>query len=298
MTLALEHHCLDLRYAALRTTSRSKERRLLASLAENGQLAPVIVVASAHPHRYVLIDGYKRARALKRLQSDVVQAMLWEVEEPDALICERLLLRSDGEGALEQGWLLQELQQRFNLNHAELARRFDVSESWVSRRLALVQQLPESIHEAVRAGRVVAHAAQKYLVPLARANREHAMKLSAAIGNLSLSSRQIGSLYVAYQQADDDGKELIVTRPELAVRAQQEVDAQHQKSHPDPAEQLEHDVHVLVGAARRVQRNLQEDLIKRLPSEQRQRLKLAIEQTAIDIRTIQATLNKEFPPHA
>jgi ParB/RepB/Spo0J family partition protein len=298
MTLALEHHCLDLRYATLRTTSRSKERRLLASLAQNGQLIPVVVVASPDPNRYVLIDGFKRARALERLQSDVVQAMHWELEEPDALICERLLRRTDGDGPLEQGWLLQELQQRFQLNHAELARRFDVSESWVSRRLALVQQLPESVHEAVRAGRIVAHAAQKYLVPLARANREHATKLSKCIGNLALSTRQVGALYVAYQQADDAGRELVVTHPELVLRAQQESAASNSDPHPDPVEQLEQDLRVLTAVARRTSRTLHEGLVKRLPPEQRQRFKLAIDQAALDIKVTQTTLAKEYPSHA
>jgi hypothetical protein len=40
------------------------------------------------------------------------------------------------------------------------------SVSWVSRRLALVRELPESIQEHVRRGEIVAHAAEKYLVPL------------------------------------------------------------------------------------------------------------------------------------
>lgn len=297
--LTLEHHCLDLRYATLRTTSRAKERRLLASLAQNGQLVPVVVVPSSETNRYVLIDGYKRAQALRRLHSDVVQGMLWELEEPDALICERLLRRRDGDGPLEQGWLLHELQQRFQLSLGELARRFDVSTSWVSRRLALVQQLPDSVHEAVRAGRIVAHAAQKYLVPLARANREHATKLSESIGGLGLSTREVGVLYAAYQQADDDeGKDLVVTRPELVLRARQQVAATKSDPYPDPAEQLENDLRILTAVARRTCRTLREDFIKRLPPTRWQRFKLAIDQAAIDIHSFQDAFAKEYSSDA
>jgi len=43
------------------------------------------------------------------------------------------------ETALEQGWLLAELEQHFGYGLEELARRFDRSVSWVSRRLALVE---------------------------------------------------------------------------------------------------------------------------------------------------------------
>ncbi|MCC6807083.1 MAG: chromosome partitioning protein ParB, partial [Deltaproteobacteria bacterium] len=42
--MVLEFHQLDLRYAEIRSGDAKKEKRLLASLAEHGQQAPVIVV--------------------------------------------------------------------------------------------------------------------------------------------------------------------------------------------------------------------------------------------------------------
>jgi hypothetical protein len=44
----------------------------------------------------------------------------------------------------------------------ELARQFDRSVTWVSRRLALVELLPEAIQEQVREGKVAAQVAMKY----------------------------------------------------------------------------------------------------------------------------------------
>ena len=61
------------RYEALRTRSAIRERRLLASLAEIGQQAPVIVVRDGE--RLVVVDGYKRLRALGRLGHDTVQTI-------------------------------------------------------------------------------------------------------------------------------------------------------------------------------------------------------------------------------
>ena len=52
-----------------------------------------------------------------------------------------MLRGGDGDSAIEQGWLLRELMQRFGLGLDELARRFDRSTSWVSRRLGLVTDL-------------------------------------------------------------------------------------------------------------------------------------------------------------
>ena len=53
----------------------------------------------------------------------------------------------EGATALEQGWLLHELAGRFALSLEDLGRRFARSASWVSRRLALVEELPEAIRE-------------------------------------------------------------------------------------------------------------------------------------------------------
>jgi hypothetical protein len=64
---------------------------------------------------------------------------------------------SEHETALEVGWLLAELEVGYRLD--ELARRFDRSASWVSRRLALVEVLPETIQQQVRKGKVLAQVA-------------------------------------------------------------------------------------------------------------------------------------------
>ena len=55
----------------------------------------------------------------------------------------------------------------FGSSHQELAIRFGRSRSWVSRRLALAGELPRIAVDAVRKGAVCAHAAMKYLSPVA-----------------------------------------------------------------------------------------------------------------------------------
>jgi len=134
--MELEFHQLERRYEALRVLSPQRERRLLVSLEAHGQQQPIIVVRhSEAPDRYVVIDGYKRLRALKRLKQDTVEATLWDLSEAEALVLERSLRNAPGESALEQGWLLAELSRSAGWSQEELARRFDRSPSWVSRRL-------------------------------------------------------------------------------------------------------------------------------------------------------------------
>jgi ParB family chromosome partitioning protein len=144
----LELHQLELRYEGIRKRAPVAERQLVGSLAEIGQQLPIIVVGEAD--RFILIDGYKRVRALKRLAHDTVRATGWQMPEVEALLLERRL-RCASEDAFDQAWLLAELRNRFGLSLEELARRFDRNKSWVSRRLALIQVLSTTIQDSVRA---------------------------------------------------------------------------------------------------------------------------------------------------
>ena len=146
--MQLEFHQLDRRWEHLRVHHPMRQRRLLASLAETGQQTPIVVVAAeTQPERYVVIDGYKRIAALEQLGRDTVEAIVWPMTEAAAVLLDRSLRLSTHETALELGWLLQELEQRFGYSLDELARRFDRSVRWVSRRLALVERLPEAIQQ-------------------------------------------------------------------------------------------------------------------------------------------------------
>jgi len=165
--MQLEFHPLDRRWEHLRVRQPRLQRRLLASLAESGQQTPIVVVAADQPGRYLVIDGHKRIAALQQLGRDTVQATVWPMSDAEALLLDRSLRLSAQESALEQGWLLSEMEQRFGYSLEELARRFDRSASWVSRRLALVELLPEAIQQQVREGATAAQVAMKYLVAMA-----------------------------------------------------------------------------------------------------------------------------------
>jgi len=159
--MELEFHQLDLRYEHLRVRQPARERRLLASLADLGQQMPIVVVASPAGTQ-VVVDGYKRVRCLHRLHRDTVQAVSWEMAEPDALIFRHRLHAEGAACAIEEGWLLRTLYEDHRVAMEQLARRFDRSVSWVSRRLSLVRDLPDVIQRRVQEGRLAAHAAMKY----------------------------------------------------------------------------------------------------------------------------------------
>ena len=217
----------------------------------------MVVVSEAE--RFVLIDGYKRVRALKRLARDTVRATRWQIAEVEALLLERGLRRGS-EDAFDQAWLLAELQERFGLSLEELARRFEHSKSWVSGRLALIQALPASIQEQVRAGTLEAHAAMKYLVPLARADAAAAQQLATAIAPLKPTSREVGALYQGWQSGTARTRELILASPQIYLQAQ----AAQTPAPPSATQRFLQDLGALGGIARRAHRALEEGLLQQL----------------------------------
>jgi hypothetical protein len=80
----LEFHQLELRYERLRVIRPEQERRLLASLAEVGQQVPIVVIQDPGNGRFVVIDGYRHVRSLRRPVQDTVGASCWPGNEADA----------------------------------------------------------------------------------------------------------------------------------------------------------------------------------------------------------------------
>jgi ParB/RepB/Spo0J family partition protein len=219
--MQLEFHQLDRRWEHLRVRHPGRQRRLLASLAQSGQQTPIVVVAAeGQADRYVVIDGYKRIAALEQLGRDTVEAVAWPMSEAAAVLLDRSLRLSEHETALEVGWLLAELEQRFGYSLDELARRFDRSVSWVSRRLALVEILPEAIQQQVRAGKVLAQVAMKFLVPVARQSLEDCQRMAAIFANHHCDTRQAGQLYAAWRQGSPAIRQRILDQPELFFKTQ------------------------------------------------------------------------------
>jgi ParB/RepB/Spo0J family partition protein len=262
----VELHQLNLRYERVRKRHPLQERSLLSSLAEVGQQLPIVVVSEAD--RLVLIDGYKRVRALKRLGRDTVRATHWQIEEAEALMLERGLRRGS-EDALDQAWLLAELQERFGWSLEELARRFEHSKSWVSGRLALLQLLPVPVQEQVRLGSLSAHAAMKYLVPLARRNAAAAAQLAAALTPLKPTTREVGALYAGWAAGTERTRELIVSSPQVYLQAQ----AAQAAPSPSATQRFVQDLGALGGIARRAYRALEQGLLQQLLESERTEVK-------------------------
>ena len=293
VVIELELHQIEPRYENLRRKSVGRERHLCGSLADIGQQSPVVIVAATdNSDRFVLVDGYKRLRALRRLRHDTIQAVCWQMSEPEALMLERLMRQAEADGPFEQAWILAELRERFGLELSELARRFDRSASWVSRRLALVKELPTPVQEHVRNGDITAYVAMKYLVPLARAKRSDCERLCAAIAPLCLSTRQAAEVCSAFSSGNEASRDLLLSDPAVFVRVAQEA----RKPPPQviPARVMIYDLSALAAIARRVSRRLRDGVSQQILPTERPEIVACAAQAQADVSALWERIAKEF----
>ena len=277
----LEPHQIDLRYEALRLLDPRRERLLVASMAAIGQQAPVVVVQGPSQSQPILVDGFKRIRALKHLRRDTVQAIAWDLEEREAQLLGRLMRSASRESPMEQAWLLEELKSRFRMSPEELARRFDRTPSWVSRRLALVRVLPEPVQAAVRKGRLSSHTAMRVLVPLARANRKDCLALLEALLKAACSTRQAEALHAGWVRGSAEVRARILADPALFLRAAAVTPV------PDPVGKaglalLLEDFGEMGRRARRATRRVQEGVLDGLLPKEALEVKQALRQVRAD----------------
>lgn len=219
-TLTLEHPQLALRYAALRLPDSAALAALTRSLERSGQLTACLAVPEREGPAFVLLDGYRRVEALKRLGRDTVWVQVWHCPLAEGL--GRVLARTQTRrsAAIEEALLLRELAEDSGLSQHELARRTGRDVSWVNRRLTLLNALSEELLAALVAGRLSVWAATRVLAPLARANSEHARTLLEALAREPLSTRELRRWYAHYVQANRTTRARLVEHPRLFVQAQ------------------------------------------------------------------------------
>jgi len=293
--MQLEFHQLDRRWEHLRVRHPARQRRLLASLADSGQQTPIVVVAvEGQADRYVVIDGYKRIAALEQLGRDTVEAVVWPMSEAAAVLLDRSLRLSERETALEVGWLLAELEQRFGYGLDELARRFDRSVSWVSRRLALVEVLPQAIQQQVREGKILAQVALKFLVPVARQSLEDCQRMAAIFAQHHCDTREAGQLYAAWRKGSPAIRKRILDDPELFFKAQRQA---QEKAPAGTGAELLRDLEMMAAIANRAHRRLAGAAAMELDHQQLKAARHQIDRIQNQLRRIEETIRPEKKPH-
>lgn len=209
---------LDERYGRLRAWDRRRETQLMASIEEHGQQDAIGVVAEGEG-RFVVVDGHKRVRALRRLRRDTVKAIVWDMPPAQALAAAYRAASRQSYTAIEDGWLIYELHRVGKWDLGRSAAAMGRSKSWASRRLGLVESLPDGVLERVRRGELGAWSAMKHLLPLARANASACERLAGKIAEAGLSSRQVALVCEHFAKSGAPVQERILEDPARFLKA-------------------------------------------------------------------------------
>jgi ParB family transcriptional regulator, chromosome partitioning protein len=226
--LELDLHRLELRFASVRVVDPRIIERMARSIEQGGQIVPCIAVPACPAkgleaaESLVLVDGYRRVAALRRLGRDTVVVECWLCDLAEALL--GVLARGQNRrfAVLEEALLLRQLTQGQGLSQHEVARRCGRDHSWVTRRLQLLSALPDAALAAVRNGQLSSWAAIRVIAPLARATSVHADQLVSALSSAPLSTRQLRQWFEHYQEASHAVRQRMVNDPKLFIRAAQE----------------------------------------------------------------------------
>lgn len=208
---------LDLRYANSRIYRKEAISSLVHSIECHGQITPVITISEGPC--FVLIDGYMRVFAIKRCGQDMVLAEIWSCEENKALIQTLARIRGRKWQAIEEAMLIRELRERHGLSQARIAHLLGCNQSWVARRLALIDVLSDEILDLVRKGHISTWAAARVLAPMARAIPDHAHILAERLAKDPISTRDLTEFYRYYQESNRKKRERMIQDPGLFIKA-------------------------------------------------------------------------------
>ena len=208
---------LDLRYANSRIYRKKAISSLVHSIECHGQIIPVITISEGPC--FVLIDGYMRVFAIKRCGQDMVLAEIWSCEENKALIQTLARIRGRKWQAIEEAMLIRELRERHGLSQARIAHLLGCNQSWVARRLALIDVLSDEILDLVRKGHISTWAAARVLAPMARAIPDHAHILAERLAKDPISTRDLTEFYRYYQESNRKKRERMIQDPGLFIKA-------------------------------------------------------------------------------
>lgn len=218
-TITIECQYLEMRYAHLRVQNRQVLEKLVVSIERYGQLKPVVVVPESL-HQWILVDGYHRVQALRRLNKDTVEAEVWDCNITQALLMVLKNRSNRPSGIFEEALLLHELHYQHGLSQTILASRIGRDQSWVSRRLSLVDHLPDSILKALSEGSLSLWICVRVLVPMARAIPEHAQRLLGHLLKHAYSTREVQLFYEHYQKSNHQARTRMLDDPALFFKAQ------------------------------------------------------------------------------
>jgi len=210
---------IDERLQRYRLQTPRAEEAMRQSLGRYGQLSPIVVCW--HEEVPVLIDGFKRLRAARKLKGMTsLQARLLPLDEQGAKAAIYNLNRiGQPPQELEEAWIVHALVREDGLSQVEAAELLGRHKSWVNRRLALLEQLCEGAKEELRLGLLTPSIARQ-LTRLPRGNQQEALQTTR---QSSLTCRELaGVVDLLLASSTRQQRDFVLGDPRRALRQSRE----------------------------------------------------------------------------
>src|SRR5207247_5490802 len=165
---------------------------------------------------------------------------------------------------------------------------------WVSRRLALAEVLPEAVQQQVREGKILAQAAMKFLVPVARQSLEDCQRMAAIFDEHHCDTREAGQLYGAWRKGSPVIRKRILDDPKLFFKTQRQA---QEKAPAGTGAELLRDLEMVVAIVNRAQRRLAGAAATDLDHQQSKAARHQIERIQNQLRRIDEEIQPEKKPH-
>ena len=206
---------IDERLQRYRVAQPKLEKRMAQSLERYGQLSPIVICV--HEDDHVMIDGFKRLSAARRLKGIThLVARRMEVDEQGAKAAIYNLNRIAGRPLeLEEAWIVHALVHEDRLSQVEAAQLLGRHKSWVNRRLAMLERLCPAAREELRLGLLTPSLARQ-LTRLPMGNQADALQTAreAALTSTELS----GVVDLLLASSTTEQKTFVLGDPRHALR--------------------------------------------------------------------------------
>jgi hypothetical protein len=207
---SLEISHIDCRYHDLKIPNQRRQGEVLASVGERGVLEALsgIMINGT----FILIDGFKRLHACKKLNIFTVEVDEWTMDEASALLRMLKLSSTKSLHIFEEARIVERLCNEHHLSCREIANKLNRSSAWVSVRTTFLRKTSHFVLEQVFSGRFPASGAAYTLRQFRRISNIEDSEIDAfvkATSGKNLSVRDIDLLAKRYFSGDEEAKKNI-----------------------------------------------------------------------------------------
>ena len=173
------------------------------SILKFGQLTP-IVVYPIDGKRFEIIDGFKRYRALKKLNAKTIIANVVNLNIRTVKAAILFLNQDTGSITdLEEATIVQSLHIEDKLSQLEISKLLNRHKSWVSRRISLITRLDEEIINHIKLDLISISIARE-LMRLPRGNQEKIMKIVIDQNLSCIDTKKLVDSLLNYKELNSD----------------------------------------------------------------------------------------------